>query len=1458
MPHCSYLLGTLAHSAFRLERYKQHLQAMDASVSGLHARYVYFIQTTQALSSTEQGRLRVLLNAQDELNGTPDTPQDLARAGTQKQAAFSENTPHSALNAVASAPTSLTGSLSQLQWMVIPRIGTISPWASKAVDIAHDCGLSSIIRIERGIVYTIYRYVPDNTHAAPVSAQSTAATCVLAQALHDKMTETVVQTYQEAYALFDPLPSQEMQRVPLLQEGKKALRLANLNWGLALSDTEIDYLYDAFTRLGRNPSDAELMMFAQANSEHCRHKIFNARWVIDGESQADSLFSLIKRTHAQHPEHTEVAYSDNAAVITGAQIERWTPAPETGLYQSHTELTHSVIKVETHNHPTAIAPFPGAATGAGGEIRDEGATGRGARPKAGLSGFSVSNLHLPEMEMAWEQANGQAPSLSSEVDSEVNTAIPPDCRPPHLASPLDIMLQGPIGAAAFNNEFGRPNLGGYFRVYEQWVDGQHRGYAKPIMIAGGLGNIADRDTHKSSFVAGTLLVQIGGPGMRIGLGGGAASSLTSGANRAELDFDSVQRGNPEMQRRAQEVINACCVLGQKEGGHNPILSIHDVGAGGLSNAFPELVEGAHLGARFVLQNIQLEESGLSAREIWSNEAQERYVLAIAAADWPVFEAICLRERCPCAIVGEATQERQLQLIDTTSDAPPIDMPMEVLLGNPPRMERTVQRSASRKEEIDTGALHQQPSYRPSGIHIDDFALDMLIHAVLQHPTVASKAFLLTIGDRTVGGLSVRDPFVGPWQVPVADCAIMAMDYAGYRGEAMAMAERAPLAVIDAAASVRIALGEVITNLAAAPITELSDIKLSANWMAACGKDAEEVALYDGVKALSDLCVALGVSIPVGKDSLSMRTQWRTPTAQTHSPSTAESTEHEITSPLSVVLSGFAPVLDVRGHLTPQLHTGHQEPITAEIALTSSNTDAAASTELILIDLGRGQNRLGASIAAQVMGQVGNVTPNIDAQQGIEDLKGFFKAIQTLRAQNSILAYHDRSDGGLLATVCEMAFAGHTGISLNIDMLVLDPAQEPDYGDAKNWAKQVAGQRAQRTVQTLFSEELGAVIQTRVQDRAAVFAILREQGLGACSHVIGTLNTQDTIDIYRDTQKIFSAPRVELQRLWSTVSWRIAQLRDAPECADSEYKALEDTQDPGLSVHLTFDLNDPLWTPSAISTGARPRVAILREQGVNSHSEMAYAFCQAGFDAYDVTMSDLLAGHKSLNDFIGLVACGGFSYGDVLGAGEGWAKTIRFNPRLLEAFSAFFTRGDTFALGVCNGCQMLSALAGDLQIHTEGHASTRWPGLIPGAQAWPAFTRNLSEQFEARLSLVDIPPSPSLFLNGMEGSRLPVVVSHGEGYANFSQRGDFAALQQNQQIALRFVDHYGQSTERYPLNPNGSVQGLTGVTTPDGRFTALMPHPERVFRAIQMSWHPAEWKEASPWFRLFQNARRAVG
>ncbi|SAK78745.1 phosphoribosylformylglycinamidine synthase [Caballeronia catudaia] len=1343
MAHFSCFPGASALSDFRQTRILEKLARIDPNIVGVRGQFLHFVNATEPLTDDDTNRIEALMHY-----GAP----------------FEESKERGHVET----------------FMVVPRFGTISPWASKATDIAHHCGLDKVRRIERGVEYSV---AMKSGFLGGKKALSDEARAAVAQALHDRMTESVAASRDAALHLFDELPAKPLQTVDIIGVGRKALEAANTELGLALADDEIDYLVNAFESLKRNPTDVELMMFAQANSEHCRHKIFNGEWTIDGEKQDMSLFAMIRNTEKLNHAGTIVAYSDNSAIMQGGVAERWFPRGTDEQYQRRVELTHTLMKVETHNHPTAIAPFAGAATGSGGEIRDEGATGRGARPKAGLVGFTVSNLDLPDAREKWENARDCAVPLASRNPADNHE---PYGRPERIASPLQIMIDGPIGAAAFNNEFGRPNLGGYFRTFEQNVAGRVRGYHKPIMIAGGIGNISDQHTHKLDLPAGTLLIQIGGPGMRIGMGGGAASSMATGANTAELDFDSVQRGNPEIQRRAQEVINACWQMGEG----NPILSIHDVGAGGISNAFPELVDGAGKGARFELRKVPLEESGLSPREIWSNEAQERYVLAISPADLPAFQAICERERCPVAVVGVATEERQLKLIDEANEGQePVDMPMDVLLGKPPKMHRDVKREAARFEAVDV-----------TGLALSEIAVD-----VLKHPAVASKSFLITIGDRSVGGTTARDQFVGPWQVPVADCAVTTMDYAGFRGEAMTMAERTPLAVIDAPASGRMAVGEAVTNIASAPIESLNKLKLSANWMAACGSAGEDAALYDTVKAIGmELCPALGISIPVGKDSLSMRTKWQDGVAK------------EVVSPVSLIISAFAPVEDVRRHLTPQL-------------VHDTNT------VLIAIDLGRGRNRMGGSILAQVTQQVGDAVPDVDDP---EDLKRFFAAIQSLNADGKLLAYHDRSDGGLWATVCEMAFAGHVGVSLNVDMLALGAEHESDYGDAKDWAKQTSGRREDRTMRALFSEELGAVVQVRAADRDAVLGALREHGLSACSHVIGKPNESGAIEIYRDAKKIFDAPRVDLHRAWSEVSWRIARLRDNPACADAEYDALLDAADPGISPVLTFDPAGDVAAPF-ISTNQRPRVAILREQGVNSHLETAYAFDRAGFDAHDVHMSDLLEGRATLADFAGAVACGGFSYGDVLGAGEGWAKTIRFNAQLADMFAAFFARPDTFALGICNGCQMLSSLA----------------SIIPGAENWPKFTRNKSEQFEARFSLVEVQRSPSIFFAGMEGSRIPVAVAHGEGFADFSQQGDQAKAL----VAMRYVDHRGQATEQYPFNPNGSPQGITSVTTPDGRFTVLMPHMERVHRNVQMSWTPDDWTtDGSPWLRVFQNARRFLG
>jgi phosphoribosylformylglycinamidine synthase len=1325
--HLFHFEGGNALSAFRAQALLPRLQAVQPRITGVHARHVHWVWSDHPLDGGERDKLEALLRYGDPYGGP---------AGEGEGALL----------------------------VVAPRLGTVSPWASKATDIAHNCGLA-IRRVER---VTEFRLTLKSGLLGGTKALTDAELQQCAALLHDRMTESVLIARDEAKHLFDEQPGKAMEHVDVLGRGKAALEAANTDFGLALSDDEIDYLVAAFTGLKRNPTDVELMMFAQANSEHCRHKIFNAQFTIDGVAQDKSMFGMIRHTHQLAPQHTVIAYSDNASVMEGHEVERWLPQGYTNapVYGPRRDLAHVLMKVETHNHPTAISPFPGAATGAGGEIRDEGATGRGSRPKAGLTGFSVSNLHLPGTAEPWEQQ--------------------PYGKPEHIASPLQIMIDGPIGGAAFNNEFGRPNLLGYFRVYEQTVDGVRRGYHKPIMIAGGLGTISASQTSKIEFPAGTLLVQLGGPGMRIGMGGGAASSMAAGANAAELDFDSVQRGNPEIQRRAQEVINHCWALGES----NPILAIHDVGAGGISNAFPELVDGAGKGARFDLSKVPLEESGLAPKEIWCNESQERYVMAVRADALPLFEAMCERERCPFGIVGVATDAKQLVLEEPGNDDKPIDMPMEVLLGKPPRMHRDVQRVAR----------------TAAPLKLDDVALEKVAFDVLRHPTVASKRFLVTIGDRTVGGLNHRDQMVGPWQVPVADCAVTLADYAGFAGEAMSMGERTPIASIDAPAAGRLAVGEAITNLLAAPI-ELPRVKLSCNWMAACGEAGEDAALYDTVKAVGmELCPALGISVPVGKDSLSMRTRWSDGGAA-----------KQVTAPVSLIVSAFASIADVRTTLTPQLKAG--------------------DTTLLLVDLGQGRKRMGGSMLAQVLNQFGNEVPDLD---DAAPLKALVAAVNELRGQGRLLAYHDRSDGGLWASVCEMAFAGHRGVDLNVDLLVTEgdgiADSRAEYGDSKNWAAQVSARRHELTLRALFNEELGVVLQVPTEVRNDVMQTLRAHGLSKHSHFIGKTNDRGVVEVWRDTKAVFSASLRDLHQAWDEVSGRIAALRDNPACAEAEHAAAGVADDPGLHVHLSFDPAEDVAAPFLAK--ARPKVAILREQGVNSHVEMSYAMHHAGFETYDVHMSDLQSGRARLDMFQGFVACGGFSYGDTLGAGEGWARSVMFNPVLAEQFAAFFGRSDTFALGVCNGCQMMAALA----------------PIIPGAQAWPKFTRNRSEQFEARLSLVEVLESPSIFFTGMEGSRIPIAVAHGEGFADFSQRGDAKAVQR----AMRFVDHHGKPTEAYPANPNGSPDGLTAVTTADGRFTVLMPHPERVFRNVQMSWTPGDLSQLSPWMRMFRNARRWVG
>ena len=1322
------LEGGNALSDFRIQQLLPRLQVICPGIRSLTGQYVHLVASASPLDSAQKSVLSELLTYGEPFN-----------------------------------PTASSTPSASLQIFVTPRLGTVSPWASKATDIAHNCGLN-VRRIERLLVYSLH-------FKNAVAAQTPAADILLklSDLLHDRMTESILAKQEHALALFTELQAQSLLHVDVLEGGRGALAKANQEFGLALAEDEIDYLLSSFKQLGRNPSDVELMMFAQANSEHCRHKIFNAQFTIDGKEQTHSLFGMIRHTHQQNPQHTVVAYSDNASVMAGHEVERFV-AKQGGVYQKEAALHHVLMKVETHNHPTAISPFPGASTGAGGEIRDEGATGRGSKPKAGLTGFTVSKL--------WDSPHG---------------------KPDHIASPLQIMIEGPLGGAAFNNEFGRPNLLGYFREYEQVVDGVVRGYHKPIMIAGGLGVIDALQTQKIQFPAGTLLVQLGGPGMRIGMGGSAASSMASGANAANLDFDSVQRGNPEIERRAQEVINHCWVMGHA----NPILAIHDVGAGGLSNAFPELTNDAGRGARFDLRAVPLEASGLSPKEIWSNESQERYVLAIAPESLHLFKSFCDRERCPFAVVGVATDERQLIVSDDKfldeSSKHPVNMPMNVLLGKPPKMHR------------DVISVHRSTS----PLDLTGVSLHESILSVLSHPTVASKRFLITIGDRTVGGLTHRDQMVGPWQVPVADCAVTLADYQGFQGEAMSMGERTPLASVNAAASGRMAVAEAITNLLAAPI-ELDRVKLSANWMAACGEPGEDAALYETVKAIGlELCPALGISIPVGKDSLSMKTQW-----------SDEGVTHKVTSPVSLIVSAFASLQDVRGTLTPQLN--------AHIADTS----------LILIDLGHAQNRMGGSILSQVLNQSGDRVPDLEAP---ENLVNLVKVINLLRSQGKILAYHDRSDGGLLSAVAEMCFAGQVGVALNLDMLVTEgdgiSDSRAEYGDAKNWAQQVSARREELSLKALFNEELGVIIQIATQDRAEVMQVLREHSLSKHSHVVGktrpALSAIDkgvgSLSIWRDAKEIFAAKLEDLHQVWDSVSWKICRQRDNAACADMEHAGVGHLSNPGLHVSLSFKPEENVAAPWL--NLSKPRVAILREQGVNSHVEMAYAFAQVGFESHDVHMTDLQTGRVSLKDFQGLVACGGFSYGDTLGAGIGWARSITFNPLLSDEFKTYFSRTDTFGLGVCNGCQMFAELA----------------DIIPGAQDWPRFTSNQSERFEARLSMVEVLASPSLFFQDMAGSRMPIAVAHGEGFANFKFRGHAKRAI----AAMRFVDNTGAVTENYPANPNGSPAGLTAVTTPDGRFTAMMPHPERVFRNVQMSYTPEDVSAFSPWLRMWQNARRWI-
>ena len=1315
-PQLLSLRGSAALSPFRLAKILAALKTTAPRITHLYAEFRHFVWVEGELDLAQQMALHQILTYGPKL---------------------AEETPRGEL------------------LLSIPRPGTISPWSSRATDIARHCGLESIRRLERGVAF--YAATADGSALTEAEKQA------LKPLIHDRMTEAVFGNLKDGERLYHSAEPAPMSTVDILAGGNAALDAANAEMGLALSSDEVDYLVENFTRIGRNPTDVELMMFAQANSEHCRHKIFNADWVIDGVKQDMSLFAMIRNTHKLNPGNTVVAYSDNASIVAGDLTKRFYPQAD-GSYGHVEEDMHFLMKVETHNHPTAISPFAGAATGAGGEIRDEGATGSGSKPKAGLTGFSVSNLNIPGFRQPWENYGGTHPSPLPGGEGTYG-------KPSRIASALQIMINGPLGGAAYNNEFGRPNIAGYFRTLEIEAAGEVRGYHKPIMLAGGVGNISAKHAKKNPIPPGAALIQLGGPAMLIGLGGGAASSMDTGANTENLDFDSVQRGNPELQRRAQEVIDCCWQLGDD----NPILSIHDVGAGGISNAFPELVNDAGVGAVFQLRNVHNEEPGMSPRELWSNEAQERYVMAVAQEDLPRFAAICERERCPFAVVGEATQTRHLTVADSHFGNKPVDMDLSVLLGKPPKMTRDVQHQERRLTAFDT-----------RGINLKEAA-----ERVLRLPGVADKTFLITIGDRTVGGLTARDQMVGPWQVPVADVAVTLAGFETYRGEAFAIGEKAPLALIDAPASGRMAIGEAITNIAAASIADIRELKLSANWMAPAGHAGEDAALFDTVEAVGmEFCPQLGISIPVGKDSMSMKTVWE-----------KGGDKKAVTAPISLVVTAFAPTLDARKTLTPQLRN-------------CPETGNLGDTRLILVDLGAGRNRMGGSALAQVYGAIGNQAPDVN---DVNRLKNFFAAIQRLNGEGKLLAYHDRSDGGLFVTLAEMAFAARCGLDIDLSTLVGN------------------------VLDVLYNEELGAVLQVLATEAEAIVATL-QQSLAGCVHKIGApVANNHGVVIRQHGEIVFAEMRTDLHHLWSETTYHMQRLRDNPICAQQEYDRILDVTDPGLHNYLTYDLAYHIEAPY-VASGIRPRIAILREQGVNGQTEMAAAFDRAGFAAHDVHMSDIISGRVSLKDFAGLAACGGFSYGDVLGAGEGWAKSILFNARARDQFSTFFQRTDSFALGVCNGCQMMSNL----------HS------IIPGTELWPHFVRNKSEQFEARFSMVEVLDSPSLFFSGMAGSRMPIAVSHGEGYAEFSSAGAVQNVLENRQVSIRFVDNAGKPTDIYPFNPNGSPQGIAGLTTTDGRFSIIMPHPERVFRTVQQSWHPDGWGENSPWLRMFGNARRFIG
>ncbi|PCH96287.1 MAG: phosphoribosylformylglycinamidine synthase [Gammaproteobacteria bacterium] len=1325
------LRGAPALSDFRVQKLLTQCEELKLPVTDIYAEFTHFAKLNEALSTDEENVLQQLLTYGPTIKEYQPQGQFL---------------------------------------LVTPRPGTISPWSSKSTDIAHNCGLAKIDRLERGMPY----YITLSDGASLTIEQKVQ----LSSLLHDRMMESVFNDFSDAEQLFASGEPSELTAIDIENGGKNALVKANIELGLALADDEVNYLFENFTKLGRNPHDIELYMFAQANSEHCRHKIFNADWTIDGVKQPKSLFKMIRNTHEINPDFVLSAYKDNAAVMVGNKGGRFFPNPETNVYGYHHEDIQILMKVETHNHPTAISPYPGAATGSGGEIRDEGATGIGSKPKAGLVGFSVSNLRIPNFEQPWETDFG---------------------KPSRIVSALDIMMEGPLGGAAFNNEFGRPAILGYFRTYEEQVNSfngsEVRGYHKPIMLAGGLGNIRDEHVQKREIIVGANLIALGGPAMNIGLGGGAASSMASGQSAESLDFASVQRENPEMERRCQEVIDKCWQLGEQ----NPIAFIHDVGAGGLSNAFPELVSDGGRGGVFELRNVPNDERSMAPHEIWCNESQERYVIAVSDENLAVFEQICLRERAPFSVVGRATEAEQLTVTDEHFKDDdklntPIDLPLDVLLGKTPKIYKDV------KTATATG----------DNFNVNDISLVDAAERILSLPTVAEKTFLITIGDRSVTGMVNRDQMVGPWQVPVADCGVTASTLDSYHGEAMSLGERTPVALLNFGASARLAVAESLMNIAGTDIAgsdgdRLNRIKLSANWMSPAGHPGEDAGLYEAVKAIGEeLCPALGLTIPVGKDSMSMKTTWK---ESVNKNGEAGVIEKSVTSPMSLIITAFGVVEDIRKTVTPELRIDQGE------------------THLVAIDLSRGKNRLGGSCLAQVYKKLGNKTPDVDDP---EILKGFFNAMQTLVREEKLLAYHDISDGGLFTTVVEMAFAGHTGVDIDISKLVGD------------------------NVSVLFNEELGAVMQIRARDVDAIHAVLAAHGILDYCTDIGRINNEDTIRFSRDGEIVLENSRTYYRTTWAQTTYRMQTLRDNPECAQEEHDVKFDTEDPGLQVNLSFDINEDIVagliardaTGDAVKdaqNGTNPRIAILREQGVNSHVEMAAAFDRAGFVAVDVHMSDILSGRTDLANFNGLVACGGFSYGDVLGAGEGWAKSILFNPNAKAMFKTFFERKDTFSLGVCNGCQMMSNLK----------------EIIPGSETWPRFVQNKSERFEARFSLVEIQESPSVLFKGMAGSMMPIAVSHGEGRTEFSSDEAIDAANNSGTVSMRYVNNYGDITETYPANPNGSVDGITSLTTTDGRVTIMMPHPERVFRTVANSWHPDSWGEDSPWVRMFRNARKFI-